>query len=1389
MSNQPYHATPSPNVLPPNPFAAEEPSSQRANASIDLTSAQSPSPSSSRSSIYERDLLSKQTSPRYHHISGNDARRKLSDATRVPNPATGYQGPPAKKKPTAGKGFQPMDTLSGDVIAVGNNPAYGRKHPTTYAKLDRNTNLIGKQRHGGQQKYIEQHRHQSQPSPAKRRKTQHAVAEPVHTVEIEGSEEDEVQQESQVPRQASTPRAHSVVSSRSPHSIASRQSGTQPKTRSVPMSEFASTSNLLIPKRTNPRRKNGNAKDENQKTQKTFKVDVPSLGAGSLSQGHFLEMVGDNIESSKIGSLGEDEQGVTHRMKDRHQSQHPFEKVTSRHFPPDRMRISELTAEEYDRIASGRPVEPFLNKNLREYRPADNQPLEKRDDPPELSEDELAPLDTPKLRRKQVPFGSARQGKATPGKPAAACKSYALSYVRTHKSQLDGSEFILQPTDHRLNFRISNTDADGRERTLHHLDLGSVNRAVVDDTHHMRLTGGISRGNQYWYDLRFQHTDQFKRFRDEVVFPSLAQSNRFIKSEEHLKSLFERPLPTKETIDQSATKSEATHVAMSHVEQQLRSHEPLLTPMLSGLRDLSNSATSNHNDLREPDTRIRTRPLRRTRAAIASSNQPLSDDEKDVVKYSKTGKLGRPHLDFHIQDDFLKRRRCTVNFDDLPKLDEEEFLNDSLVNFYLLYLYTQLKVSVDRVYFFNTYFFDTLTNTKDTNKGDAINYEAVKSWTKRDDVFSYDHIVVPINEKFHWYLAIICNVATIARKPAIEEFQESSPDLDGTGARSSEIATAEDLEKNSIAEEQPWANDVVPAQNLSVGKDTKDDEENLFEEEKKLSLIDADEETTAGVQLRTETLATPHRKTDAEIMAAGALQPSYARGNSLGPAPNKERQSQKKKKKPSGPKRDPNKPVIMVLDSLGSIHSNATRALRQWLEAEGLEKRGMTVEIDHKGFYPKSAQIPMQSNFSDCGLYVLGYAKKFFSDPDEFKTRLLKGEMTSEADWPDMDASKMRSDIRELILRLYEEQKGAHKAKKAAKAKDAVPLPNVDENKETGTRKQRFDVTGTTISAAASDRSHLVTAPSEYVTSPLTKPRLKSYLNTAGAGTSQAGAVQDLQADVASAGPPTIESTQRATERAKPVPPRTSPRKSDESSEVRVALRSPHVGNSLYTRFDAITDLSSPLRKHKLHSTHDQRTRTLSAERAQAASPSRTTVKCPAPSSPLDSQARAGSNDDPISLDDSQDLDTPVQRKLRSPKAPSPEIVELDRSQEYISPSARHGLPVERSASHPQFERDDSIQEVFSHEWQEGRDVNHALKASRTDQARHEDERGHVNEVAPANERPGGHSSSSHTIEGKSEAQAMDMDSNDDEIPESPQQLMDSPGNAADEMDWQLSLV
>ncbi|KAL2207542.1 hypothetical protein CC79DRAFT_754000 [Sarocladium strictum] len=102
------------------------------------------------------------------------------------------------------------------------------------------------------------------------------------------------------------------------------------------------------------------------------------------------------------------------------------------------------------------------------------------------------------------------------------------------------------------------------------------------------------------------------------------------------------------------------------------------------------------------------------------------------------------------------KNRTTVDQADICRLDDGEFLNDNLINFWIRYLQHQLEETdpamLKRVYFFSTFFFEKLKS----NQG-KIHYEGVKSWTSKVDIFSYDYLVVPVNENAHWYLAIICN--------------------------------------------------------------------------------------------------------------------------------------------------------------------------------------------------------------------------------------------------------------------------------------------------------------------------------------------------------------------------------------------------------------------------------------------------------------------------------------------------------------------------------------------------------------------------------------------------------------------------------------------------------
>ncbi|KAF2689022.1 cysteine proteinase, partial [Lentithecium fluviatile CBS 122367] len=87
-------------------------------------------------------------------------------------------------------------------------------------------------------------------------------------------------------------------------------------------------------------------------------------------------------------------------------------------------------------------------------------------------------------------------------------------------------------------------------------------------------------------------------------------------------------------------------------------------------------------------------------------------------------------------------------------------------------------------------------------------------------------------------------------------------------------------------------------------------------------------------------------------------------------------------------------PAIEDTESLAKPDpETAVRALKDYIREEGRDKRGMDAVITQNAFYAKSDQIPLQENFSDCGVYLLGYTQKFFEDPDRFKNRLLSGQM------------------------------------------------------------------------------------------------------------------------------------------------------------------------------------------------------------------------------------------------------------------------------------------------------------------------------------------------------------------------------------------------------------
>lgn len=317
---------------------------------------------------------------------------------------------------------------------------------------------------------------------------------------------------------------------------------------------------------------------------------------------------------------------------------------------------------------------------------------------------------------------------------------------------------------------------------------------------------------------------------------------------------------------------------------------------------------------------------------------------------------------------------ATVEFNDLKTLDETVFLNDSIIAFALRQIQDKMKPEHrEQVHFFNSFFYASLTS-KNGKRADC-NFDGVRRWTRKADILSKPFIVVPINLHLHWFVAIICNIDQLPRKAA-------SIDDD-------KIDT--DVERHSLHEQLDSAAAGVLQSDGSL------DERALMEN-----------------QIRSMDLETRYDD-------AGDTPKTAARKKSA------------KKVAPPPRKYDPSEPIIITLDSLGGTHPAEVRNLKDYIVAEALDKREMTVSRDAiRGMTAK--QIPEQTNLCDCGVFLTGYVEQFAKNPRQFVDRTLNRVMEKETDFATFDPSKKRAEIRDELLRLNSDREAARNVQKKQKA-------------------------------------------------------------------------------------------------------------------------------------------------------------------------------------------------------------------------------------------------------------------------------------------------------------------------------------------------------------------
>ncbi|EGY17694.1 sentrin-specific protease [Verticillium dahliae VdLs.17] len=334
------------------------------------------------------------------------------------------------------------------------------------------------------------------------------------------------------------------------------------------------------------------------------------------------------------------------------------------------------------------------------------------------------------------------------------------------------------------------------------------------------------------------------------------------------------------------------------------------------------------------------------------------------------------------------KNRAQIIKDDIFRLEEHQCLNDNLIVFYLRYLQDQLETENAGWSERILFMNPWFYERLGQQKGRGVDYDAVKSWTAKIDLLSKDYIIVPVNEAAHWYLAIICHPGKLLPATVTDDKKTTVTNVD---------------EEDMPQPESPIQSTSDPA-------------------------VDVQDDSETDVRIVSDIASGKSPKLFKEI-TSGKEQTRKLDGGGKRPA-------------------EPGDARIITLDSMGNTHSRTCTNLKDYLVQEIKHKRQIDVETPPR-FGWTARGIPEQSDFSSCGIYLLAYVERFLKQPDQVISDIV---YKKDLGWSDIDPVAMRGNIRELIIRLRQEQNVQRDKEKQAKqdakalklAQKKMDIPAVD---------------------------------------------------------------------------------------------------------------------------------------------------------------------------------------------------------------------------------------------------------------------------------------------------------------------------------------------------------
>ncbi|QDS68989.1 hypothetical protein FKW77_009279 [Venturia effusa] len=675
---------------------------------------------------------------------------------------------------------------------------------------------------------------------------------------------------------------------------------------------------------------------------------------------------------------------------------------------------------------------------------------------PSPRDDNMSSADIPQTLFSHVERGSAKKPK--------------LAKKQTNKVQNEENYPLISYKDGRTPIPESQSGSQLRfndEQKEFELNFGdetvvaTINLAKVKNLHYapdecnlVRVQGVRESLNTLVWDLNFRDAADMKRF--ALQLKDLAKINLFKRSEEEMRSMFNafpvqrsRTERVADVVDRNAedkllerrinnfhSAEKQLDAQGSFAQQRPHRKSTLISQLQASVPEDIQQANREQRlpDIKyENETEVhvaKERPKRSTRA----NKVPVRSPTPEIERFSVTHGLGKtwdqPVMYPGRDKAYRSKKQVSIEFDDLYRLDEGEWFNDSLVEYCLLYYQQQNERQASKVYFFSNFFYSKLVA-----KGRNIDYEAVRRWVK-EDIFTYDFVVVPVCENAHWYLALICNLSHLQRKlgddddDVVEEVKTGSIEHNG---QIDKLATTDAPDVNWSHPEQDQAN----SDTKLVGPSGKPEDHQTHQVGfgKKLDISSANRDHKIfgdedAIILVGEKTGDIKQKSEPDVGSADSVSGDHTKTTATtGP-------KKKAKRQIAVRKYPPDTPVIAILDSMpsGSKHNNTIYALKDFLIAEASAKRGMSVTRESFQGMHITRGIPMQDNFSDCGLFLCRYVRELLKDPERFSSKLLGGELDT-IDWGSWDTNEVRATIRAQLQDLAAEQSKQRKEAKAERRK------------------------------------------------------------------------------------------------------------------------------------------------------------------------------------------------------------------------------------------------------------------------------------------------------------------------------------------------------------------